>query len=83
MTAKLALTTAGAVLSLVVLTPALGALAGAAAGQIPFASRLELVRDAGAASVVLLVTLVLSVYKPFGRVRPVRAAARAVPAPRP
>ena len=77
-TAKLALTTAGAVLSLVVLTPA---LAGAAAGgPVPSAQRLELVRDSGAASVVLLVTLVLSVYKPFGRIR---AVAREVPAPRP
>ena len=82
-TAKLALTTAGAVLSLVVLTPALAALADAAGGPIPLARRLELVRDSGAASVVLLVTLVLSVYKPFGRVRPLRAVARAAPAPRP
>ena len=82
-TAKLALTTAGAVLSLVVLTPALAALADAAGGPIPVAQRLELVRDSGAASVVLLVTLVLSVYKPFGRVRPLRAVARAAPAPRP
>src|SRR3954463_10380764 len=65
-TAKLALTTAGAVLSLVVLTPALGGLADGPGG--PFAQRLELVRDSGAASVVLLTTLVLSVYKPFGRV---------------
>ena len=82
-TVKLALTTAGAVLSLVVLTPALTDLADAAGGPIPTAVRLELVRDSGAASVVLLVTLVLSVYKPFGRVRPVRAVARAAPAPRP
>jgi hypothetical protein len=82
-TAKLALTTAGAVLSVVVLTPALAALADAAGGPVPIAQRLELVRDSGAASVVLLVTLGLSVYKPFGRVRPVRAVARAAPAPRP
>src|SRR4051794_19919462 len=65
-TAKLALTTAGAVLSLVVLPPALGDLADGPGG--PFAQRLELVRDSGAASVVLLTALVLSVYKPFGRV---------------
>src|SRR5215218_4888103 len=65
-TAKLALTTAGAVLSLVVLTPALEGLAEGPGGT--FAARLELVRDSGAASVVLLTTLVLSVYKPFGRV---------------
>src|SRR4051812_34783318 len=82
-TAKLALTTAGAVLSLVVLTPALAALADAAGGPVPIGSRLELVRASGAASVVLLATLALSVYKPFGRVRPLRAVARAAPAPRP
>jgi hypothetical protein len=68
-TVKLALTTAGAVLSLVVLTPALTGLA-AAGGPVPLAQRLELVRDSGAASLVLLVTLGLSVYKPFGRIRP-------------
>src|SRR5215218_2354252 len=72
-TVKLALTTAGAVLSLVVLTPALDGLADAPGG--PLTQRLELVRDSGAASVVLLCTLVLSVYKPFGRVRPFRAVA--------
>jgi hypothetical protein len=66
-TAKLVLTTAGAVLSLVVLTPALTGLADAAGGAVPFAQRLELVRDSGAASLVLVTTLVLSVYKPFGR----------------
>jgi hypothetical protein len=68
-TAKLVLTTAGAVLSLVVLTPTLTGLADAAAGPVPLAQRLELVRDSGAASLVLVVTLVLSVYKPFGRIR--------------
>jgi hypothetical protein len=82
-TAKLALTTAGAVLSLVVLTPALAGLAEAAGGPIPLAPRLELVRGSGAASVVLLVTLALSVYKPFGRMRRLRAAVRAAPVPRP
>src|SRR4051812_40307454 len=65
-TVKLALTTAGAVLSLVVLTPALRGLADAPGGSL--GQRLELVRNSGAASVVLLVTLVLSVYKPSGRV---------------
>ena len=80
-TVKLALTTAGAVLSLVVLTPALTGLAAAAGGTVPLAQRLELVRDSGAASLVLLVTLGLSVYKPFGRIR-VTSSARAAPAPR-
>ena len=65
---KLALTTAGAVLALVVLTPSLSGLADART-PIPLAQRLELVRDSGAASLVLVGTLVLSVYKPFGRIR--------------
>ena len=70
-TLKLALTTAGAVLALVVLSPTVAALAATArVGVVPAATdRLELVRDAGAASLVLLVTVVLSVYKPFGRLR--------------
>ena len=68
---KFALTAAGTVLALVVLTPALGAAADAVrAGTLPSgAARLMLLRDAGAASVVLLTTVVLSVYKPFGKVR--------------
>ena len=67
---KLVLTSAGTVLALVVLTPALSALAGAARAEmvIATADRLLLVRDTGAASVVLLITLALSIYKPFGRV---------------
>ena len=65
--AKLVLTTAGAVLSVVVLTPTLAELAEST-GPIPLGQRLELVRDSGAASLVLVTTLVLSVYKPFGRI---------------
>jgi len=71
---KFALTTAGAVLSLVVLTPALTSLADAAGGTLPLGQRLELVRDSGAASAVLLTALVLSVYKPLGRIGGRRAA---------
>jgi hypothetical protein len=72
---KLALTTAGTVLALVVLTPALAGLADAAGrGAIPMAQRLLLVRDSGAASVVLLVTVALSVFKPFGRLTSLRRA---------
>lgn len=69
--AKLLLTTAGTVLALTVLTPAVTAAADlTTAGVLPTdAQRWALVRDPGAASVVLLVTLVLSVYKPGGRVR--------------
>jgi hypothetical protein len=83
-TLKLVLTTAGAVLSLVVLTPALTGLADDAGGPVPLGQRLELVRDSGAASVVLVVTLALSVYKPFGRLtfrrRPPAQGARRVTA---
>ncbi|HVD28947.1 MAG TPA: DUF2269 family protein [Mycobacteriales bacterium] len=71
---KFGLTTAGAVLSLVVLTPALTSLADAAGGALPLGQRLELVRDSGAASAVLLTALVLSVYKPLGRIGGRRAA---------
>jgi hypothetical protein len=68
---KLTLTTVGTVLALVLLTPALSAAAGAALDDdvLPAAQRWELVRDSGAASLVLLTTLVLSVVKPFGRIR--------------
>jgi hypothetical protein len=84
-TLKLVLTTAGAVLALLVLTPALVGLADAAreGGPIPLGERLELVRDSGAASLVLLTALVLSVYKPFGRLRGRRPAGRAPQAVRP
>jgi hypothetical protein len=68
---KLVLTLAGTVLALTVLTPSLaGAAQDALAGAgVPSADRLAALRSSAAASVVLLVTLVLSVHKPFGRVR--------------
>jgi hypothetical protein len=68
-TLKLVLTLAGTVLAFVVLTPTLDALAEAArAGAVIAATdRWVLVRDSGAASVVLLATVVLAVVKPFGR----------------
>jgi hypothetical protein len=70
-TVKFALTVAGTVLAIVVLTPTLGVAADAArmGFPLPGALRLELLRDAGAASIVLLTTVVLSVYKPFGKLR--------------
>ncbi|SNS41695.1 hypothetical protein SAMN04488107_2465 [Geodermatophilus saharensis] len=73
---KLVLTTAGTVLALVVLTPSLDAAAGAALAPGPLGSgeRWALVRDSAAASGVLVTTLVLSVVKPFGRVRRRRPA---------
>lgn len=64
-TAKLALTLAGTVAALVVLRPALDRLAVAADP----AGRVFLVRASSGACVVLLVALVLSVHKPFGRIR--------------
>jgi hypothetical protein len=85
-TVKFALTVAGTVLAVLVLTPALGdAAQSARAGTaLPATQRLELVRDAGAASVVLLTTVALSVHKPFGRlrVRRPRLSGGASPAPR-
>lgn len=68
---KLVLTSAGAVLALALLRPTVAGLADAArAGAGPASGdRVELLRDAGAASLVLLVTVVLSVAKPFGRLR--------------
>jgi hypothetical protein len=68
---KFALTVAGTVLAVLVLTPALGdAAQSARAGTaLPAAQRFELVRDAGAASVVLVSTVALSVHKPCGRLR--------------
>jgi hypothetical protein len=70
-TLKLGLTVAGTVLALRVLTPALDAAAHAALTGELLSSRDRwlLVRDSGAASVVLVITVLLSVYKPFGRIR--------------
>jgi hypothetical protein len=68
----------GAVLALTVLTPTLATAADAALGgvDLPAADRLAALRNSAAASAVLLVTLVLSVHKPFGRLRG-RSSARA------
>jgi len=70
-TLKLALTVMGIVLGLLVLVPTLGTAADAAtavAGSpAPPADRLGLVRDAASASGVLVLTVLLAVYKPFGR----------------
>lgn len=68
-TIKLLLTIAGTVLALRVLTPSLaGAEQAALAGMgVPSVGKIGLVRASSAASVVLTVTVVLSVYKPFGR----------------
>jgi hypothetical protein len=65
---KLALTIGGIVLGLLVLVPTLGAAADAAVAmpgaRVVPVDRLGLIKDASAASIVLL-----AVYKPFGRLR--------------
>lgn len=72
-TISLALTAGGIVLGTFVLVPTLAAAADAATvtsgTQVPSVDRLGLVKDASAASIVLIVTVLLSVYKPFGRLR--------------
>lgn len=66
---KLFLTMAGIVLGSLVLVPTLSTAATASSIQTLSVDRLGLVRDASAASVVLIVTVLLAEYKPFGRVR--------------
>jgi hypothetical protein len=72
-TIKLALTAAGSVLALLVLAPTLGAAADAATAvagaTLPSTDRLGLVKDAAGASTVLVTTVLLSIFKPFGRLR--------------
>lgn len=72
-TIKLALTIGGIVLGTLVLVPTLGAAADAAVSapgtQVFPVDRIGLVKDASAASIVLIVTVLLAVYKPFGRLR--------------
>jgi hypothetical protein len=72
-TLKLTLTVAGIVLALLVLVPTLSAAAAAATAvagaPAPSVDRLGLVKDTAAASTVLIVTVLLAVYKPFGRLR--------------
>ncbi|MGZ3715788.1 MAG: hypothetical protein ACXVA4_10240 [Ktedonobacterales bacterium] len=66
-TIKLALTIAGIVLGSLVLVPTLSAATAASGTQPLPVDRLGLVKDASAASIVLIVTVLLAVYKPFGR----------------
>lgn len=66
---SLVFTVAGTVLAILVLVPSLDAAATtAAAGQVP-ADRLGIVKDSSAAASVLILTTVLSVFKPLGRLR--------------
>ena len=67
---SLVFTAGGTLLALFVLVPTLSAAAGVAlAGGVP-ADTYGLVKDSGGASGVLLVTILLSYYKPFGRTMP-------------
>lgn len=66
---SLVLTTAGTVLAIFVLIPSLNVAAvAAAAGQVP-PDRPGLVRDSSAATTVLVLITVLSVFKPLCRLR--------------
>jgi hypothetical protein len=66
---KLVLIVAGNLLAVFVLVPSLAAAAQTAAtGTLPD-NPFGLVRDASGATTVLIVTVVLSIYKPFGRLR--------------
>ncbi len=63
------LTVGGTFLALFVLMPTLdGAAAAALAGRPP-TDPFGLVKDSGGASGVLIVTVLLATYKPFGRLR--------------
>ena len=70
---KLALNSAGLVLAWLVLLPSLDRAADQAhtalSTGLPAGDRLGLVRDSAAAMTVLVVTVLLSVYKPFGRLK--------------
>lgn len=68
-TLKLALTAAGIVLGSLVLVPTLSSAAATSGAQLLSVDRLGLVKDASAASIVLIVAVLLAVYKPFGRLR--------------
>jgi hypothetical protein len=71
---KLALTIGGTVLALFVLLPALRIAATTALSGQTLSSRFSLVQDTGAASLVLITTILLAYYKPFGRLHAARQA---------
>lgn len=67
---KLALTLAGLVLAITVLLPGLSEAAHAVSASQPGSSaRFGLARDTAAASIVLITTVLLAVFKPLGRIR--------------
>jgi hypothetical protein len=66
---KLVLTVGGTVLALFVLVPTLDAAATQALARRPLADSFGLVKDSGSACGVLIVTILLAYFKPFGRLR--------------
>jgi hypothetical protein len=70
-TLKFAFNSVGLVLATFVLRPALVAAADAAraGGVVPDLQRIGLIRDAAGATTVLTLSVLLAVYKPFGRLR--------------
>jgi hypothetical protein len=66
---KLVLTAAGTVLALFVLIPTLDAAAVDALARRPLADPFALVKDSVGACGVLIATILLAYYKPFGRLR--------------
>lgn len=66
---SLVVNTAGTVLAVFVLLPSLGAAASAALAGHAVASPSSLVRSSGSACCVLIATVAISYYKPFGRIR--------------
>ncbi|WP_327290196.1 hypothetical protein [Streptomyces sp. NBC_01198] len=66
---SLAVNTVGTALAVFVLLPGLDTAATAALAGHAVASPSSLVRDSGAACCVLIATVAISYYKPFGRIR--------------
>jgi hypothetical protein len=66
---KLLLTAGGTVLAVFVLVPTLDAAATEALAQRALSDPFALIKDSGGACAVLLVTILLAYFKPFGRLR--------------
>jgi hypothetical protein len=66
---KLVLTVGGTVLAVFVLVPTLESAAATAIAGPALTDPFALVKDSGGASGVLIVTILLAYYKPFGRLR--------------
>jgi hypothetical protein len=66
---KLLLTAGGTVLAVFVLVPTLDAAATEALARRALSDPFALIKDSGGACAVLLVTILLAYFKPFGRLR--------------